>query len=276
MAGLQSVVDSVADLRRARIRVRITIVAVIGLAHEDRIVDTSAHHAGRGITEAVAIEIAEEDFGRAFVERAVAVLVDAVAGFDGLRRHPIATVVAVLTAAGAVAAFDRCVAIAVFVTTERGGIAILVVTIEIAEFGVAGVAVRIAIVAVVTAAVDRGGTVAICVAGGAVDGHAAHLRFAAFLSAQAGVGGRHASGGVGYRVGRIALLDTRAEKPVRAVRVGHAHGSGVWIHRRVVAAGGEQEESERDPPSHQARVPESPGRWVMQAVPQFGDVERVS
>ena len=254
------VVATVADLRRRRVGGRVAVVAVVRLQGEHRIVDAGTHHPGGRVAVAIAVEVPVEEHAGAFVEVAVAVLVDAVAGLDGLRRDRVPGVVAILAATGPVAALDGRVAIAVLVAADGLGIAILVVAIEIADLRVARKALRVRVVAVGAPAVDGFDPVPVDVAEGAVDRHAAGLGLAAFLPHETGVASGDAAVGVRGRVGGRTLLGSSAEHAVRTIGVGGARGRPIGQRRGVVpTGGGEQAHPDCNNPSpRHAVIPNSP------------------
>ena len=125
--------------------------------------DAEAHDVALVDVRAVAVEARVACTTRhadALVGRAVAVVVDGVAGLGGARIHGVERVVAVRAAvASAVAAERRLKAVAVRICAVGRRVAVLVV--EVTHLGRAGIAARVRVVAVVAAARRVGVTVAV-------------------------------------------------------------------------------------------------------------------
>jgi len=104
-AAIAVVVDAVAHLGRARVNARIRVVAVGAVGHVPTRRRTRTLRAGR-VAVAVAVAVAIPDRGDAFVDTAIAVVIDAVAGLGRAGVHARRRVVAIAGRHGVSIAVD--------------------------------------------------------------------------------------------------------------------------------------------------------------------------
>src|SRR5690606_1141829 len=211
------VVGAVAGVVQARVDRRVRVVAV---AADQRIArDEPAAPLGRRavIAERVAVGVGPQEIGDALVHLAVAVVVDAVADLGRRAVHARRGVVAVgaaaqLTEGGLVAAARVGRAVLVEVAIAGGArVAVLVEVLGVADLERARMAPRVAVVAVVAAASEGDGAVAVGV--GRAAEHALVGRLVTRGARTAGRGGRDAGA-------RLAALEAVAEQAVVALGVG--------------------------------------------------------
>ena len=237
------VVGSVAELRLGRAQQGLGVVAVVVEDGAAGGTGTGEHAAHRPVSMTVSVRVQEGRPEHSLVDAPVAVLIAPVAGLDGGGSDRRVRVVAVVAADVSVAAGGVRGPVAIGVDhPEGGGIAVLVHALRVADLGVPGEAVRVAVVAVVPAAARRRAAVAVGV-------RAIVEAAVAGLVAETGAGAFTADAAEA-RSPRIAALDAVAVEAVAAFVVRDAaRRSGVRSGHLPAAptSAGEQEGRADDP-----------------------------